>query len=199
MKLRKISWYQTGIISLIGIFLLGNRAINKEITRKDLRLIQINMPNLSQNDKYIMGFDLNVVEVLKDSPQITISIDSLQKISPIIREYKQKYETNHVLTVYWKETTKLQQIVALLDTLQIENQRRYAIIPNDTKCMISLYFPKPSKEFFDGNLGSCLSFYYPEPTTTFKENFDMIFKDYVWVWILFGGLIACTFWKIKRT
>ncbi len=199
MKLRKISWYQTGIISLIGIFLLGNRAINKEITRKDLRLIQINMPNLSQNDKYIMGFDLNVVEVLKDSPQITISIDSLQKISPIIREYKQKYETNHVLTVYWKETTKLQQIVALLDTLQIENQRRYAIIPNDTKCMISLYFPKPSKEFFDGNLGSCLSFYYPEPTTTFKENFDMIFKDYVWVWIFFGGLIACTFWKIKRT
>ena len=199
MKLRKISWYQTGIISLIGIFLLGNRAINKEITRKDLRLIQINMPNLSQNDKYIVGFDLNVVEVLEDSPQITISIDSLQKISPIIREYKQKYETNHVLTVYWKETTKLQQIVALLDTLQIENQRRYAIIPNDTKCMISLYFPKPSKEFFDGNLGSCLSFYYPEPTSTFKENFDMIFKDYVWVWIFFGGLIACTFWKIKRT
>lgn len=199
MKLRKISWYQTGIISLIGIFLLGNRAINKEITRKDLRLIQINMPNLSQNDKYIVGFDLNVVEVLEDSPQITISIDSLQKISPIIREYKQKYETNHVLTVYWKETTKLQQIVALLDTLQIENQRRYAIIPNDTKCMISLYFPKPSKEFFDGNLGSCLSFHYPEPTSTFKENFDMIFKDYVWVWIFFGGLIACTFWKIKRT
>jgi hypothetical protein len=164
-----------------------------------LRVIQINMPDLSRSDKSILAFNLNVVDELKSKPQIIISIDSLHKISPILREYKQKYETDHVLTVYWKEITKLQQIITLLDTLQNEKQRRFAIIPNETKCMISLYFAKPSKEFFDRNFGSCLPPYYSEPPTkTFQQNFDMIFKDYIWVWILFGGLIACTFWKIRR-
>ena len=199
MKSTKLSWYQTGMISLIGVFFLGNWAIDKEYKRVNPMSIRINMPDLSRNSESILAFDLDAVDRLKSSLQINISIDSLEKISPIIRESKQKYDTTHVLTIHWKETTKLQQFVALMDTLEREGLKRYAIVPNDTKCMVSLYFPKPTKEFFDCMSGCCLPFYYPEPPPkTFQQNFNMIFKDYIQVWILFIGLITCTLLKIKR-
>jgi hypothetical protein len=66
MNLKKLSWYQTGIISLMGIFFLGNWAIDKEIARRDLRMVQINMPDLSRSDKPISElvsvFNLNTID-----------------------------------------------------------------------------------------------------------------------------------------
>jgi hypothetical protein len=199
MKSKKLSWYQTGIISLIGIFFLGNWAVNKEVTRRDLRVVQVNMPDLSRSDTSFMAFNMNTVDRLQYKPKIRLSINSIEKIGSIIRRYRQEYDTTHVLIVYWNDSTYLQQIVCLLDTLKRVKYNRFVIVPNGAECMIPFYFPKPTKEFFDGNLGDCLPAYYPEPpSNTFQQNFDMIFRDYVWVWILFGGLIACTFWKIKR-
>lgn len=198
MKFKKISWYQTGIISLIGIFFLGNWAIDKEIRRRDLRVMQINMPDLSRSDKSIMSPNLNVVDKLKTKPQIALSIDSLNEVGSIIRKYKTLNDTTKVLVVYWDNDTKLQQIVSLLDTLKRVEYKRYVIVPNGAKCMIPFYFPKPTNEFFDGNLGSCIPFFYPEPPAkTFRQNFNIIFRDYIWVWILFIGLVACVFLKIK--
>jgi hypothetical protein len=199
MKPKYLPWYQTGIISLIGIFFLGNWAIDKEIRRRDLRSFQINMPALSRNDKSIMAFNLNPIDKMKEKPQIGLSIDSLEKVGSIIRKYRQEYDTTHVLTVYWYDSTRLQQIVSLLDTLEKVKYKRYAIVPNEAKCIIPFYFPKPTNEFFDGNFGSCLVDVYPKPPTkTFQENFDMIFKDYIWVWMSFTGLAFCIFWKIKE-
>lgn len=169
MKIKYLSWYQTGIISLIGIFFLGNRAINKEIKRRDLRVVQINMPALSRSDKSIMAFNLNVIDELKKKPQIRLSIDSLGKVGLIIRKYRKMNDTTNVLTVYWNDETSLQEIISLLDTLKRAEYKRYVIVPNEAKCMIPFYFPKPTNEFFDGNLGCCLPFYYPEPTKPFKK------------------------------
>jgi hypothetical protein len=198
MKIKHLSWYQTGIISLIGIFFLGNWAIDKEIRRRDLRSIQINMPALSRSDKSIMAFSMNAIDKLEKKPQIRLSIDSLGKVGSIIRKYKMLNDTTNVLTIYWNDATHLQQIVSLLDTLKRAKYNRYAIVPNEAKCLIPFYFPKPTTEFFDGNFGSCLVNVYPEPPTkTFQENFDMIVKDYIWVWVLFTGLVACVFFKIK--
>jgi hypothetical protein len=198
MKLKKLSWYQTGIISLIGIFFLGNWAINKEVARRDLRVIQINMPKLSRSDKSIMTFDLNAVDSWKKKPQIRCSIDSLEKVGSIIKRYKVLYDTTHVLTVYWNDSTHLQQIVSLLDTLKRAEYKRYAIIPNGRACMIDFYFPKPIEMFTIPCGLMSIEPYYPEPKKTFQENGKMIFKDFIWVWVLFGGLVVCVFWKIKR-
>jgi hypothetical protein len=199
MKFKKLSWYQTGIISLIGVFLLGNWAIEKEVVRRDLRAIQINMPDLSRKDTSLMAFNINSIDRLQYKPKIRLSINSIEKIGSIIRKYRQQYDTTHVLTVYWNDSTHLQQIVSLLDTLKKVKYNRFVIVPNGTECMIPFYFPKPTKEFFDGNFGGCcISVFYPEPQNTFQQNLDMIFRDYIWVWVLFGGLIICVFWKIKR-
>jgi hypothetical protein len=199
MKFKKLSWYQTGIISLIGIFFLGNWAIDKEIARRDLRVIQINMPQNTRHKRLSTEFDLTSIDLLKSKPQIRCSIDSLEKVGSIIKKYKEIYDTTHVLTVCWNDKTRLQQIVSLLDTLKKVKYNRFVIVPNGTECMIPFYFPKPTKEFFDGNFGGCcISVFYPEPQNTFQQNFDMIFRDYIWVWVLFGGLIICVFWKTKR-
>jgi hypothetical protein len=198
MNFKKLSWYQTGIISLIGIFLLGNWAIDKEIARRDLRVIQINMPKNIRHKDLTVQFDMTKVDLLKSKPQIRCSIDSLEKIGSIIKKYKDIYDTTHVLTVYWNDLTRLQQIVSLLDTLKRAKCSRYAIIPNGRACMIDFCFSKPIEMF---NIPCGLIFlepYRPEPSKTIKQNFDMIFKDYIWVWVLFGGLIACTFWKVIR-
>lgn len=198
MKSKKISWYQTGIISLIGIFLLGNWAIEKEVARRDLKSIQINIPKNTRHKGLSLEFDLTSIDLLKSKPQINVPIDSLQKVGSVIREYRQKYDTTHVLTVFWAETTRLQQVVTLLDTLKNENQHRYSIIPNDTKCMIAFYFPKPNKEFIPVCGTSFLEPYYSEPSKTIQQNFDMIFKDYIGIWVLYGVLIVCVFWKWKK-
>ena len=202
MKFKKLSWYQTGIISLIGIFLLGNWAIDKEVAKRDLRIIQINFPKNVRHKGLSTDFDLTVTDEVKKKQQLKTSIDSLILIDSIIKELEAKYDTTHVLIVSWNDSTHLQKIISLLDIVEKYGLKRYAIIPNENQMIIDFYFPKPSSqelEFRKYNGGSCLPPYYPEPPTkTFQQNFDMIFKDYIWVWVLFGGLIACTIWKIKR-
>jgi hypothetical protein len=198
MKFRKLSWYQTGIISLIGIFLLGNWAIDKEIARRDLRYIQINMPKNTRHTDLTVQFDMTTVDLWKRKPKIIVSIDSLEKVGIIIRNYKEIYDTTHVLTVYWNDSTCLQQIVSLLDTLKRTKCNRYAIVPNGRACMIDFCFSKPIEMFTIPCGTSFLEPYHPEPTKNFQQNFDMIFKDYIWVWILFGGLIVCVFWKGRK-
>ena len=136
MKSKYLSWYQTGIISLIGIFFLGNWAIDKEVARRDLRVITVNLPDLSRSDKpileFVSVFNLNTVDKLKQKPQIKLSINSIEKIGSIIRKYRQQYDTTHVLTVYWNDSTRLQQIVSLLDTLKKVKYNRFVIVPNET-------------------------------------------------------------------
>lgn len=182
MKLKKLSWYQTGIISLIGIFLLGNWAIDKEMARRDLRLIQINFPKKVRHKGYSTDFDLTVIDEVKKKQQIKTSIDSLILIDSLIKEYKVKSDTTHVLMVFWNDSTHLQKVISLLDVLEMQNLKRYAIIPNENLMIIDFYFPKfttQEVELRKYNSGSCLPFYYPEPTKTFQQNFDMIFRDYI--------------------
>jgi hypothetical protein len=201
MKSKKLSWYQTGIISLIGIFLLGNWAIDKEVVRRDLRYININFPKNIRHKGISTEFDLTVIDEVKKKKQLKISIDSLTQIDSMIKEYKIKYDTTHALMVSWNDSTHLQKIISILDVVEKHNLKRYAIIPNENQMIIDFYFPKPTlqeEELRKFNSGSCIPFYYPEPTKTFQQNFDMIFKNYIWVWILFGALTTCTFWKIKR-
>ncbi len=179
---------------------MGNWAIDKEGARRDLRVIQIRMPDLSRSEKpvdeFVTTFDLNTIDRLKEKPQTRLSVDSLARAGLLINEYRRKYDTTHVLTIYWNDSTHLQQIVCLLDTLK-RVYNRFVIVANGTECMIPFYFPKPTNEFFDGNFGGCLVAVYPKPPTkTFQENFDMIFKDYIWIWILFAGLVTCVFLKI---
>ena len=206
MKNKRISWYQTGIISLLGLYFLGNMAIDKEIARTDLRGFQLNMPDLSTEDGESKFFSLAYLNLIKKKPQIKISIDSLAIMATIIKGIQTRKDESRALTIFWNDNTHYQKIINLLDTLNLLEQKRYGIIPNEKIMLVDFYFPKG--ETFNG--GSCLpDFDFKEyqrmqeesKKTTFQkfeDSYNLLFKNYLPMWLLFSVLSICVIWKIRQ-
>ena len=207
MKNKRISWYQTGIISLIGLYFLGNMAIDKEIARTDLRVIQLNMPDLSRHEGLSTNFDLTTVDEVKKIPQIKISIDSLDLMTSSIRRIMRQKDDSHIISIFWNDSTRYEQIIGMLNILQKERQRRYAFIPNEKLLLVAFNFPK--EEIFPICGTSLLTFDVVEyqrmqeesKKTTFQkfeDSYNLLFKNYLPMWLLFSILSICVIWKIRQ-
>lgn len=206
MKNKRTSWYQTGIISLIGLYFLGNMAIDKEIARTDLKVIQLNMPDLTRHDNLSTNFDLSAVDELKKKPQIRISIDSFDSISNIMRKIIAKKDESHILTVFWNDNTRYQQFISLLNLLKKENQKRYIVVPNENQLLIAFSFPKK----WEGLIISCATgliaaeyrrMQEERKKTKFqklKDSYNLLFKNYLPIWLLFSILSICVIWKVRQ-
>ena len=208
MKNKRISWYQTGIISLLGLYFLGNMAIEKEIARTDLRVIQLNMPNLSRHkDSTTIQFDLTTIDEVKKIPQIKIPIDSLDLMTSSIRKIMRQKDDSHIISVFWNDNTRYEQIIGMLNILQKERQRRYAFVPNEKLLLVAFNFPK--EEIFPICGTSLLTFDVVEynrmqeesKKTKFqklKDSYNLLFKNYLPMWLLFSVLSICVIWKIRQ-
>ena len=187
-KFRKISWYQTGMISLIGLVLFGMVMIEEE--NEMYRLKHLRYTTIVVLDKKKKE-DLIVINRLKKKSIAKIPIDSLRMLCREIQKIKINRDTCHVLTVFWNDSTHLQKIITLLDVLQIEHLYRRGIIPNEKLMLIDFRFPEEEEvEIF--SIGSSIPRYaiFGTKSKSFQENMvDLLVKNHIWLWLFF--LILC--------
>jgi hypothetical protein len=187
MRFKKISWYQTGMISLMGLVLFGMVMIEEE--REMYRLSRLGYTTIVVLDKKKVD-DLIVIDRLKKKSIAKIPIDSLRLLCSKIQKIKINRDTCHVLTVFWNDSTHLQKIITLLDVLQIEHLHRFGIIPNERIMLIDFRFPEDEVEIF--SVGSSIPRYALLGTKpkSFQENMvDLLVTNHIWLWSFF--LILC--------
>jgi hypothetical protein len=193
-KFQKISWYQTGMISLIGLVLFGIIMIEEE--REMYRLKHLDRTTIVVFDKKKKE-DLTVINRLKKKSIVKIPIDSLRMLCREIQKIKIDRDTCHVLTVFWNDSTHLQKIITLLDVLQIEHLHRFGIIPNERLMLIDFRFQEEVEIF---SIGSSIPRYAILGTKpkSFQENMvDLLITNHIWLWLFFLILSIRLVLKIK--
>lgn len=187
MRLKKISWYQTGMISMMGLVMFGMVMIEEE--REMYRLSRLGYTTIVVLDKKKVD-DLIVIDRLKKKSIAKIPIDSLRMLCREIQKIKINRDTCHVLTVFWNDSTHLQKIITLLDVLQIEHLHRLGIIPNERIMLIDFRFPEDEVEIF--SVGSSIPRYAllgTKPKSLQENMVDLLVTNHISLWLLF--LILC--------
>ncbi len=187
MRFKKISWYQTGMISLMGLVLFGMVMIEEE--REMCRLSHLSYTSIFVSNTK-KAEDLIVINRLKKKSIAKIPIDSLRMLCSKIQKIKLNRDTCHVLTVFWDDSTHLQKIITLLDVLQIEHLHRFGIIPNERIMLIDFRFPKDEVEIF--SIGSSIPRYAllgTKPKSLQENMVDLLVTNHISLWLLF--LILC--------
>lgn len=191
---RRISWYQTGMISLIGLVIFGMIMIEEE--REMYRLSHLSYTSIVVSNSKV-GEDLIVIDRLKKKSIAKIPIDSLRILCSEIQKIKINRDTCHVLTVFWNDSTHLQKIITLWDVLQIEHLHRFAVVPDERLMLIDFRFEEEVEIF---SIGCSIPRYALLGTKpkSFQDNMiDLLVTNHIWSWLLFLILSIRLVLKIK--